>query len=42
MKNVYRFVGRLALIFGVWVAVRAAANPLNFDRKLGRISPARR
>ena len=36
------YAGSAERLRDVWVAVRAAANPLNFDRKLGRISPARR
>lgn len=40
MKSALRFVGRLALLFGVWVGVRAAANPLNFWQELEYAAPA--
>lgn len=30
VKKVLKLVGRLAVVFGIWVGVRAAANPLNF------------
>lgn len=39
MKRVLRFVGRLALVLGVWVGVRAAANPLNFHQELAYGEP---
>lgn len=35
-----RFVARLALVFGAWVGVRAAANPLNFYQELVFAEPA--
>lgn len=40
MKRVLRFVGRLALVFGAWVGVRAAANPLNFWQEFVFAEPA--
>jgi len=34
VKKVFKFMGRLTLLFSAWVGVRAAANPLNFRQEL--------